>query len=60
MTVCDLYRVLCENQIVHIYQRSLSVYKGPANEIPIGLMDVTIKLISTSQNTRRITIELND
>ena len=60
MTVCDLYRVLCENQIVHIYQRSLSVYKGHANGIPIGLMDVSIKQISTSYNTSRILIELND
>jgi hypothetical protein len=60
MTVCDLYRVLCENQIVHIYQRSLSIYKGHAIGIPIGLMDITIKQISTSYNTNRILIELND
>lgn len=60
MTVCDLFRVLRENQIVHIYHRSLSVYKGPAIGIPIGFMDVTIKQISTSYNTSRIVIELND
>lgn len=60
MTIVELFRVLYEKQIVHIYQRSTCVFRGPANEIPIGLMDVTIKQISTSQNTRRITIELND
>lgn len=60
MTIGELFRVLYENQIVNIYQRSFSIYKGPANNIPIGLLDVTIKQISTSYNTSRITIELND
>ena len=60
MTIGELFRVLYEKQIVYIYQHGMSIYKGPANNIPIGLLDVTIKQISTPYNSRRILVELND
>lgn len=54
MTVCDLYKCLSDDCPVDIYQDSKLLYTGHAYDIPIGLMNASVKKISVVYDARRM------